>query len=113
VRCQAGSWNRTFLAEVGEVEKYAIWGIGTYENQYVRENGAWKIETPGVNRILGEIHEFAVHDPAFCARLRGWPSSSPSRCCGDYSNPYYAESSGGASYSEPIVTMPISSELRA
>jgi len=33
-----------FLAEVGEVEKYAIWGIGTYENQYVRENGVWEIK---------------------------------------------------------------------
>lgn len=36
------------------------------------DTGRWKIETPSANRILGEIHEFEVRDPAFCARLRGW-----------------------------------------
>ena len=37
-----GRWH--FLAEVGEDQKYAMWGVGNYENQYVKENGVWKIK---------------------------------------------------------------------
>jgi SnoaL-like domain len=34
-----------FLAEMGEAEKYATWGCGTYENAYVKDNGVWKIKS--------------------------------------------------------------------
>jgi SnoaL-like domain len=37
-----GRWR--FLAEVGEYQKSAVWGGGIYENQYVKENGVWKIK---------------------------------------------------------------------
>jgi hypothetical protein len=33
-----------FLAEVGDYEKSAELGTGTYENEYVKENGVWKIK---------------------------------------------------------------------
>ncbi|HTT00887.1 MAG TPA: nuclear transport factor 2 family protein [Steroidobacteraceae bacterium] len=37
-----GRWR--FLSEVGDYGKSALWGAGTYENAYVKENGVWKIE---------------------------------------------------------------------
>jgi hypothetical protein len=36
------------------------------------DTGAWHVSSPAPNRIIGELRDFAVHDPAFCARLRGW-----------------------------------------
>jgi len=38
-----GRWH--FLAEVGEYQKSARWGTGSYENEYVKQNGVWKIKT--------------------------------------------------------------------
>ena len=38
-----GRWH--FLAEVGEYQKSSRWGMGTYENEYVKQNGVWKIKT--------------------------------------------------------------------
>ncbi len=40
-RSAHGRWH--FLAEVGDFQKSALWGTGTYENEYVKENGVWKI----------------------------------------------------------------------
>ncbi len=36
-----GRWR--FLTEVGEWQKSQLWGAGIYENEYVKENGVWKI----------------------------------------------------------------------
>ena len=38
-----GRWR--FLAEVGTWQKSQLWGSGVYENEYVKENGVWKIKT--------------------------------------------------------------------
>jgi hypothetical protein len=38
-----GRWR--FLAEVGEWQKSQLWGAGVYENDYVKENGVWKIKS--------------------------------------------------------------------
>ncbi|HEU4627548.1 MAG TPA: nuclear transport factor 2 family protein [Steroidobacteraceae bacterium] len=38
-----GRWH--FLAQIGTWQKSQLWGIGTYENQYVKENGVWKIQS--------------------------------------------------------------------
>jgi SnoaL-like domain len=42
-RTAKGRWR--WLAEVGDYRKDSRWGIGTYENEYVKEGGAWKIKT--------------------------------------------------------------------
>jgi V4R domain-containing protein len=36
------------------------------------DTGRWQIDAISPTRIQGEICDFAVRDPAFCARLRGW-----------------------------------------
>lgn len=38
-----GRWR--WLAEVGDYRKDSRWGIGTYENEYVKQGGVWKIKT--------------------------------------------------------------------
>ncbi len=38
-----GRWR--FFAQVGEYQKYAMWGLGTYENEYVKVNGIWQLKT--------------------------------------------------------------------
>src|SRR5262249_49328814 len=36
------------------------------------DTGRWEVVTPAVRRVQGSLRDFAVRDPAFCARLRGW-----------------------------------------
>jgi hypothetical protein len=38
-----GRWR--FFAQVGEFQASALWGLGTYENEYVKEGGVWKLKT--------------------------------------------------------------------
>jgi hypothetical protein len=38
-----GRWR--FLGEVGQAGKTSLWGMGTYENEYVKQNGVWMIKT--------------------------------------------------------------------
>ena len=40
-RTAQGRWR--FLSEVGNYQKSATWGLGTYENEYVKQDGVWKI----------------------------------------------------------------------
>lgn len=40
-RTAKGRWH--FVSEVGEYQKSALWGMGSYENEYVKQNGVWKI----------------------------------------------------------------------
>ena len=42
-RTAKGRWR--WLAEVGDYQKDSRWGMGTYENEYVKEGGVWKIKT--------------------------------------------------------------------
>lgn len=61
-RTARGRWR--FFAQVGEHEKFAVWGLGTYENEYVKESGVWKIKT---------LHaHFRMHTP-YCD---GWGVSA-------------------------------------
>ncbi len=34
-----------WLAEIGDYHRRSLWSIGTYENEYVRQDGVWKIES--------------------------------------------------------------------
>ena len=51
-----------------------IWLVEKATSVWTRyhDTGRWTVTTPGPNRIIGELHDFAVRDDAFCARLRGW-----------------------------------------
>ncbi len=40
-RTARGRWR--FFAQVGEHERSGVWGLGTYENEYVKERGVWRI----------------------------------------------------------------------
>ena len=40
-------------------------------NRY-HDTGVWKVQELESGRMLGELRQFAVRDPAFCARLCGW-----------------------------------------
>jgi hypothetical protein len=42
-RTAKGRWR--WLAEVGDYHQDSRWGIGTYENEYVKEGGVWRIKT--------------------------------------------------------------------
>jgi hypothetical protein len=65
-----GRWR--FIAESGEYKKAAAWGGGTYENEYVKEEGIWKIKS---------LHQYSrVYTPY----ADGWgktaiPNSRPDR----------------------------------
>jgi len=36
------------------------------------DTGRWIVTSPAPNKFIGELHDFAVRDEGFCARLRGW-----------------------------------------
>lgn len=36
------------------------------------DTGRWVVTSPAPNKFIGELHDFAVRDEGFCARLRGW-----------------------------------------
>jgi hypothetical protein len=42
-RTARGRWK--FLAELGEWQKSAVWGVGVYENKYVKVDGVWRIRS--------------------------------------------------------------------
>ncbi|MGH8150323.1 MAG: nuclear transport factor 2 family protein [Steroidobacteraceae bacterium] len=42
-RSARGRWR--FFTQVGEYQKSALWGLGTYENEYVKRDGLWQIAT--------------------------------------------------------------------
>lgn len=58
-----GRWRE--LALLGQFQKYAAWGDGVYENEYVKEDGVWKIS---------KLHYF----PNFVAPYKGgWAALQP------------------------------------
>jgi hypothetical protein len=64
-----GRWR--FLAEVGEWQKSQAWGSGLYENEYIKENGVWKIK---------KLHTLVRF---FTRYADGWAKCvSPSITCG-------------------------------
>lgn len=53
------------------------------------DTGRWEVASDEPNHIVGRLHDFAVCDPAFCARLRGWIRGAVKMTGGD--NPQVVE----------------------
>ena len=72
-RFSAG-WSLNRVLKVFLRFKSPIWLVEKATNVWTRyhDTGRWTVTTPAPNRIIGELHDFAVRDDAFCARLRGW-----------------------------------------
>jgi hypothetical protein len=75
----------------------AVWG------RY-HDSGRWEVESSDPNHITGRLHDFAVRDEAFCARLRGWIRGAVKMTGGR--NPRVVEPTcrcRGASYCEFVI----------
>jgi hypothetical protein len=72
-RFSAG-WSLNTVLKVFLRFRSPIWLVDKGTRIWTRyhDTGRWRISTPGPNQIIGELHDFAVRDDAFCARLRGW-----------------------------------------
>jgi hypothetical protein len=61
-RTARGRWK--FLAELGDWEKSALWGTGTYENEYAKVDGVWRIR---------RVHRY---DRVFTPYVDGWAKTA-------------------------------------
>jgi len=88
-----GRWR--FLNEIGEYEKSATWGGGTYENEYVKEGSIWKIKT---------LHGYS----RFCTNYAdGWGKSAVTKSRQEKSilpdrSPTLTDESYSAAYTAPF-----------
>ena len=70
----SATWSMNTVLKVFLRFKSPMWLVDKATRVWGRyhDTGRWGVTTPGPNRITGTLHEFAVRDEAFCARLRGW-----------------------------------------
>lgn len=76
---------------------------GTVWSRY-HDTGRWEMGPEAPTRLTGRLHDFAVRDEAFCARLRGWVAGAVEMTGGR--EPRVSESScrcHGADYCEFVV----------
>ncbi|HTT00886.1 MAG TPA: nuclear transport factor 2 family protein [Steroidobacteraceae bacterium] len=59
------AWSRSrALSELGTYERIGLWGDGVYDNEYVKENGVWKIQ---------KDH---IYTTFFATYAKGWQSGA-------------------------------------
>ena len=55
------------------------------------DSGRWQISSSAANKVQGDLFEFEVRDPAFCARLRGWLAGAAELTGGQHTNVFEAQ----------------------
>ncbi len=46
------------LAQIGRIDEYARWELGTYENRFIKENGVWKLQSLNYcNRLVTDYDQ--------------------------------------------------------
>jgi hypothetical protein len=72
-RFSAG-WSLNRVLKVFLRFKSPVWLVEKSTSVWTRyhDTGRWTVKNAGPNHVIGELHDFAVRDDAFCARLRGW-----------------------------------------
>jgi hypothetical protein len=70
----SASWSMNTVLKVFLRFTSPVWLIDKTTRVWDRyhDSGRWEVKSLAPNRMVGELHDFAVRDPAFCARLRGW-----------------------------------------
>jgi len=70
----SAGWSMNTVLKVFLRFRSPVWLVDKATSVWSRyhDTGRWRVETTGPERMIGELRDFAVRDPAFCARLRGW-----------------------------------------
>lgn len=70
----SASWSMNTVLKVFLRFRSPVWLLdrGTSVWNRYHDTGRWSLESVAEDRMIGELRDFAVRDPAFCARLRGW-----------------------------------------
>ncbi len=70
----SASWAMSTVLKLFLRFRSPVWLIERATSVWGRyhDTGRWEIHASGDRRMQGTLHDFAVRDPAFCARLRGW-----------------------------------------
>jgi hypothetical protein len=70
----SAGWSMNTVLKVFLRFRSPVWLVDRATSVWNRyhDTGKWRVENLSSERMLGELRGFAVHDPAFCARLRGW-----------------------------------------
>ncbi len=101
------AWSRSrALSELGTFERVGIWGDGIYANEYVKENGVWKIESDHVYTTF-----FATYDQGWQYARSGAPTESkqipPDRPPSVLYDAYPGEFIPPFNYAHPVTGAPI------
>ncbi len=101
------AWSRSrALSELATFKRVGIWGDGIYANEYVKENGVWKIESDHVYTTF-----FATYDQGWQYARSGAPTESkqipPDRPPSVLYDAYPGEFIPPFNYAHPVTGAPI------
>ncbi len=101
------AWSRSrALSELGTFKRVGVWGDGIYANEYVKENGVWKIENDHVYTTF-----FATYDRGWQYAVSGAPTESkqipPDRPPSVLYDSYPGEFIPPFNYDHPVTSAPI------
>ncbi|HET6335359.1 MAG TPA: hypothetical protein VFG30_19170 [Polyangiales bacterium] len=70
----SAGWSMNTVLKVFLRFRSPVWLVDRATSVWNRyhDTGKWHVQTLTSERMLGELRDFAVRDPAFCARLCGW-----------------------------------------
>ena len=70
----SAGWSMNTVLKVFLRFRSPIWLVDRATSVWNRyhDTGTWKVGETAPGRMIGELRDFAVRDPAFCARLCGW-----------------------------------------